>query len=166
MYIHLSVFSFPDDNLSKYEWIFTKLGMCIDIVEIWFGIANGQILISVRHTTVAGYYHFMVLFLRVFSREHYKTLYFIRVICLADETCEMSSLMLSEKKIGPVVQSIISWTSSLVVKNVNCSNKYNIYLNHSYFSWKNVSSFCKCTFLSVKILAYMPYLLIKVLTIC
>ena len=29
---------------SKPHWIFTKLGMCIDIVEIWFGIANGQIL--------------------------------------------------------------------------------------------------------------------------
>ena len=28
---------------SKYQWIFTKLGICIDIVEIWFGIANGQI---------------------------------------------------------------------------------------------------------------------------
>ena len=28
----------------KYQWIFIKLGMCIDIVEIWFGIANGQIL--------------------------------------------------------------------------------------------------------------------------
>ena len=37
------IFSFPDDNLSKHPWIFTKLGMCIDIVEIWFGIANGQI---------------------------------------------------------------------------------------------------------------------------
>ena len=36
-------FSFPDNNLSKHQWIFTKLGMCIDIVEIWFGIANGQI---------------------------------------------------------------------------------------------------------------------------
>ena len=36
-------FSFPDDNLSKHQWIFTKLGMCIDIAEIWFGIANGQI---------------------------------------------------------------------------------------------------------------------------
>ena len=32
-----------DDNLSKHQWIFTKLGMCIDIVEIWFGIANWQI---------------------------------------------------------------------------------------------------------------------------
>ena len=37
------IFSFPDDNLSKKQWIFTKLGMCIDIVEIWIGIANGQI---------------------------------------------------------------------------------------------------------------------------
>ena len=36
-------FSFPDDNLSKHQWIFIKLGMCIDIVEIWLGIANGQI---------------------------------------------------------------------------------------------------------------------------
>ena len=35
-------FSFPNDNLSKHQWIFTKLGMCIDIVEIWFWIANGQ----------------------------------------------------------------------------------------------------------------------------
>ena len=36
-------FLFPDDNFSKHQWIFTKLGMCIDIVDIWFGIANGQI---------------------------------------------------------------------------------------------------------------------------
>ena len=35
--------SFQDDNLSKHRWIFIKLGMCIDIVDIWFGIANGQI---------------------------------------------------------------------------------------------------------------------------
>ena len=37
-----SVFSFPDDYLSKYQLIFTKPGMCID-VEIRFGSANGQI---------------------------------------------------------------------------------------------------------------------------
>ena len=37
-----SVFYFPEDNLRKYQWIFTKLDMCIDTVEIWFGIANGQ----------------------------------------------------------------------------------------------------------------------------
>ena len=41
--VHLSIFLFPDDNLSKYQWIFTKFGMCIYIVEIWFGIADGQI---------------------------------------------------------------------------------------------------------------------------
>ena len=28
--------------LSKYQWIFTKHSMCIDILKIWFGIANGQ----------------------------------------------------------------------------------------------------------------------------
>ena len=33
----LSVFRF------QMIWIFTKLGMCIDIVEIWFWIGNGQI---------------------------------------------------------------------------------------------------------------------------
>ena len=32
-------FSFPDDSLSKHQWIFTKLDLYIDIVEIWFGIA-------------------------------------------------------------------------------------------------------------------------------
>ena len=37
------VFSFQDNNLSKSQWIFTKLDMCIDIIEIWFSIANGQI---------------------------------------------------------------------------------------------------------------------------
>ena len=40
---HTLVFSFPDDYLSKCQRIFTKLGICIDIVEIWFWIANGQI---------------------------------------------------------------------------------------------------------------------------
>ena len=38
--------SFPDVNLSKPQWIFTKLGIFIDIVEIWFGIANGQISLN------------------------------------------------------------------------------------------------------------------------
>ena len=42
--VSLSIrFSFPDDNLSKHQLIFTRLGMCIDIVEICFGIANGRI---------------------------------------------------------------------------------------------------------------------------
>ena len=42
--IGISVFWFQDDNLSKYQWMFTKLGKCNDIVEVSFGIANGQIL--------------------------------------------------------------------------------------------------------------------------
>ena len=39
----MPIFSFLDDNVSKRQWIFTKLGICIDIVEICFDIANGQI---------------------------------------------------------------------------------------------------------------------------
>ena len=39
------IFSFPDYNFSKYQGIFTKLDICIDIKEIWYGIANGQIYI-------------------------------------------------------------------------------------------------------------------------
>ena len=41
-----SVFWFVDNNFSKYHWIFTKFGtcMCIDIMKIWFQIANQQIL--------------------------------------------------------------------------------------------------------------------------
>ena len=38
-----SVFWFLDDNLSKCQWIFTSLAMCIGIMEVSFGIANGQI---------------------------------------------------------------------------------------------------------------------------
>ena len=38
-----ALFSFTNHNFSKYWWIFIKLGMYIDIVEIWFGIANGPI---------------------------------------------------------------------------------------------------------------------------
>ena len=39
----MPIFLFPGDNLSKQLWIVTKLGMCIDILQTWFGIANGQI---------------------------------------------------------------------------------------------------------------------------
>ena len=38
--------AFLDDNLSKHQWIFTKLNIYIDIVEIWFGIDNGQIFVK------------------------------------------------------------------------------------------------------------------------
>ena len=39
----IPIFLFPDDNLSKCQGILSKLGICIDIKEIWFGNANGQI---------------------------------------------------------------------------------------------------------------------------
>ena len=39
----MPIFSFPDDNLSKHQWVFTKLGMCSDIVEVWYGTTKGQI---------------------------------------------------------------------------------------------------------------------------
>ena len=53
-YAHLSILLFPDNNSIKHQWIFAKLGMSIDSVEILFGIANG-------HTIVAGHHHFMFL---------------------------------------------------------------------------------------------------------
>ena len=54
------IFSFPDDNLSKRQWIFTKLGMCIDIVEIWIGIANGQILSNFDGVICPRHFHIFV----------------------------------------------------------------------------------------------------------
>ena len=36
-------FSFLDDTWSKHQWIFTKLGMCIDTVEIWFELLMAKI---------------------------------------------------------------------------------------------------------------------------
>ena len=47
----ISKFSFPDDNFSKYQCIFTKLGLCIDTVKIWFGIADRQILLIFDRVT-------------------------------------------------------------------------------------------------------------------
>ena len=41
---HKAIFLFLYNNLSKYPSVFTELGMCIDTMEIWFKIANGQIL--------------------------------------------------------------------------------------------------------------------------
>ena len=42
LFVHPSIFLFPDNNLSRR--ILIKLGVCIDVVEIWFGIVNGQLL--------------------------------------------------------------------------------------------------------------------------
>ena len=52
--VHPSVhISFLDDNLNKHQWIFTNFSMCIDIVELWFGIANGQ--------ETRPYFHFQMI---------------------------------------------------------------------------------------------------------
>ena len=39
----MPIFLFSDDYLSKCQGILTKLGICIDIKEIWFAIANERI---------------------------------------------------------------------------------------------------------------------------
>ena len=43
--LNMTIFCFPDDTckLSTCQGILTKLGTCIDIKEIWYGISNGQI---------------------------------------------------------------------------------------------------------------------------
>ena len=38
---YILIFAYRRKFEYQYQWIFTKLGMCIDIMEIWFGIANG-----------------------------------------------------------------------------------------------------------------------------
>ena len=55
-----SMFSFTDDNFSKYQWFFTKLGVCIDIVEIRFGIADRQIssILTDYLPVTCQYFHF------------------------------------------------------------------------------------------------------------
>ena len=58
-----SIVSFPEDNLSKCQWIFTKLNVCIDIVEILFGIANGQIssIFDSYLPATRPYFHFRMI---------------------------------------------------------------------------------------------------------
>ena len=43
VHVYIRRILYAVDNLSKNQWIFTKFGMCIDILAIWFGIAIGQI---------------------------------------------------------------------------------------------------------------------------
>ena len=67
--------------------------------------------------------------------------------------------------LGPVVQSIVSITSSLVVKILTALIS-RISDSQVLFAAKMWAAFAKAThILSAKILAYMPYLTIKVLTI-
>ena len=55
-----SAFYLKDNNLSKFQWIFTKFDMCIYIVEICFGITHWQILsVFDSYLIMVGYYCFM-----------------------------------------------------------------------------------------------------------
>ena len=64
--IRSSLFSFPDDNLSKCNKCFSKRDVCIDIVDICFGIANGQMslcltVICLRHIRTFISFHITLL---------------------------------------------------------------------------------------------------------
>ena len=60
---HLSVFSFPNVNLSKSQWIFNKLCVCINILQIWFEIVNGQIspIFDSYLSAIRPYFHFWMI---------------------------------------------------------------------------------------------------------
>ena len=50
-YVHPSIcpsvgIPFLDDNLSKHKWIFTKCGMCIDIVKILAQLFKANDIVS------------------------------------------------------------------------------------------------------------------------
>ena len=61
--VRLSIFSFMDDSLSKFQWIFTKLGMPIDIVKVWFGVVDGQIssIFDSCLSETCPYFHFWMI---------------------------------------------------------------------------------------------------------
>ena len=79
----VSVFLSQDNNLSKSQWIFTKLDICIDIVEIVFGIANVQINLCDRVICPqygnSSVFLFDVFVLNYFS-EKIKKLYFMWIV--------------------------------------------------------------------------------------
>ena len=54
MQVHPSIFSFLGDNLSRYQWIFTKLGVCIDIVEIGLGLLMGKFHLFLTELSALG----------------------------------------------------------------------------------------------------------------
>ena len=65
--VNLSICSFPDNNFSKYQWIFTKLGMCSDGDEIGLGLLMAKFLqflteLSALHMIVVGYYDSLLLY--------------------------------------------------------------------------------------------------------
>ena len=86
-----------------------------------------------------------------------------RVPCPYEETAYLASQNAPSEDFdqGPVVQSVFNFTSLLVVEilTVLVSTMSN---SQVFFAERNVSA---THIFSAKILAYMPYLIIKVLTI-
>ena len=85
---HMPLFSFLDINLSKCQSVFTKRGMCIDIVEIWLGIANGQISsIFVRYLPATHPYFCFLTITEYVSMDFHQTWY----ICLSIDNVKIWS---------------------------------------------------------------------------
>ena len=58
--VRLSILSFLDDNKRKCQLVFTKLSMCIDIVEIGLGLLMDKFCqflteLSARHTSIFAF---------------------------------------------------------------------------------------------------------------
>ena len=81
-----------------------------------------------------------------------------------NQVSENYSFLLFSKQQGPVVQSIFNLTSSLVVKLLTVIVS-TISYSQVFLLKKKPVQLLILTFFSAKILAYMPYLMIKVLTI-
>ena len=64
------VYLFPKNNHSKYLLAFTKLGICIDIVEIWFGISIRQISSIFDRVTAGDMIVFHVFYFLLFLHFH------------------------------------------------------------------------------------------------
>ena len=107
---HKSVISFLDP---KFQCIFTKLGMCMDIMEIWFGIVKWQILsifLSSHHMMVALFHIF------IFNGKPQKCVHYTKMlICRAQENrisfgprpkfrnWDRLETAKSQKKVGPIL---------------------------------------------------------------
>ena len=79
----MSIISFLDDYLSKYQWIFTRLVEFIDIVEILCRIANRYISLnfelSPHDMIIEGYYCFVISF--SFSKHFHIPCLFQKRLC-------------------------------------------------------------------------------------
>ena len=127
--------SFPDDNLSKCLGILTKLGTCIDIKEIWFGIANGQKL-SACNTTMVGYYCFMfLLMLKNNLSYHLVEIYCLQFFaCLS--ACEILINVLFQVLKVLVIIPKTWWIFILHLESKRRTNRGHVWCYSLSFCWK------------------------------